>query len=151
MQRIGDILRSFLAGKLSSDDERAVELVSASREIRGDAGRHARVRDIRGRTLVLEVDHPGWAQLVGMRKAEILRRLGEAVPGFALRELRVVVGAGPGRPARPGKRRAAGPPSAKEAAELGAALSEVSDEKLRRALRELYEKARIDTGDKPGV
>ena len=160
MQRVGELLRSFLAGKLTDADEQIVELVAACGEILGDAGRHTSVRDLRGRTLVLTVDHPGWAQLLSMRKADILRRLAERLPGVSIDELRVVVGVDATvRPAprrvRPAQSTLPGPDV------MASALSTVRDEGLRRSLRALYEQAaqssedsegdRIDTGDTPGV
>lgn len=151
MQRIGDLLRAFLAGKLTTEDERAVDLVAACRELLGDAGRHTRVKDIRGTTLVLEVDHPGWAQLVSMRKADLLRGLADKVPGSALRDLRVVVGAGQPRTAPARSSRVPVADEDPPGPDLKTALSGVQDEGLRRALRALYERARIDTGNKPGV
>ncbi len=147
MRRVGEILKQFLAGKLSGEAERTVELVTACKEILGDAGRHARVRDVRASTLVLEVDHPGWGQLVALRKTEILRLLAQRFPEMHLGELRVVVGSGGSsggaerRHDRSGRRLPAGVDTGPSQS-IEIALADVHDEALKRSLRALYEEAR---------
>jgi hypothetical protein len=138
MRRIGDLLKVFLGGRLSAKEEQTVELVSACREILGAAGRHARLRDVRGVTLVLEVDHPGWGQLILLRKPEVLRRLSERFPDLDLRELKVVAGPGESTRLRPRSRVGVdgGPPPA-----IADALESVRDEGLRASLRRLYERS----------
>jgi len=146
VQRIGAILKAFLASRLSGGNERTAELVEACRALLGQAREHARVRDIRGSTLLIEVDHPGWGQMVALRKGEILRRLGERFPEMGISELRIVSSGGEPRqgPEKagtegPGRRRAA--PAAQAGAPIDEALSGVRDDDLRRSLRSLYERA----------
>ena len=152
MRRVGDLLRAFLAGRLSSEADRVIELVEAWRELGGQAAQHVRVRDIRGGAVVLEADHPGWGQLVSLRRTELLRRLRERFPEMELRELRIVAGGG-GRGNVPGAGKGQGKPGRGGPAdreEMDRVLSEVPDGELRRALRALYEKAREPGGSEPG-
>lgn len=148
MQRVGDLLKAFLSSRLTHDGERVVELVAAWQEVAGDASAHVRVRDLRSGIIVLEADHPGWGQLMGMRKPAILRVLRERFPEMDLRDVRVVVGPGvpaADRPPPPGGRNAQEEPGGDQkpvqAEPIDDVLARVPDEGLRRSLRALYEEA----------
>jgi hypothetical protein len=160
VRRIGELVRVFLAGRLTGEEERVATLVTACREVLGEAGGHARVRDIRGHSLVLEMDHPGWAQLVAMRKGDILRHLAMRAPWAEIRELRLIIGGPAERPSQKARiRRSTGAGKSKPSLPVEG----IRDERLRRALSSLYDQAetnteesgaergRIDSGEKPGV
>jgi hypothetical protein len=142
VRRIGDLLKAFLATRLSAEGERMIELVEAWRELAGISAAHVRVRDLRGKVLVLEADHPGWAQLVGLRKASYLSSLQRRFPDLEIQDIRLTVGSG-GEPAGGGRPRVppAEPPRKGEPARIEEARSAVPDKGLREALRALYEKA----------
>jgi hypothetical protein len=146
VQRIGELLKLFLSRRLDREGERMAELVAAWPEAAGDAAAHVRVRDLRGGTIVVEADHPGWAQLVGMRKSTMLRRLRERFPDLGLEDIRVVAGArGPesaGTGRRPSKALGENPPPRPEGIEEQ--LGRVPDEGLRKSLRALYDEAEGD-------
>ena len=45
-----------------------------------EAAEHLRIKDIKGKTLTLETDHPGWIQVAQLRKNEILEKIRERFP-----------------------------------------------------------------------
>lgn len=55
---------------------------------------HTHPRDIRGRVLIVEADHPGWVQLLHMQKRSILRKINREYPQLEVKEIRIVVGGG---------------------------------------------------------
>lgn len=154
MQRVGDLLKLFLSKRLDREGERMAELVAAWPEAAGDAAAHVRVRDLRSGTIVAEADHPGWSQLLLMRKSSILRRLRERFPELDLREIRVMAGprapegqVGGGMAARGRERGWGGKPSPGDPG-IEESLERLPDEGLRRSLRSLYEEA-ADGGERP--
>jgi hypothetical protein len=91
---------------------------------------------------VLEADHPGWGQLMSMRKPAILKVLRERFPEMDLRDVRVVVGSG--APAAPRPPAPGGTEAQKEP--IDDVLARVPDEGLRRSLRALYEETDRPSG-----
>ena len=55
---------------------------------------HTHPRDIRGRVLIVEADHPGWVQLLHMQKRSILRKISRQYPELEVKDIRIVVGGG---------------------------------------------------------
>jgi hypothetical protein len=147
LKRVGELLKAFLSSRLSQEGESVLSLVEAWREVAGEAAPHVRVRDFRSGTVVLEADHPGWGQLVGLRAASLVKGLQTRVPELEIRSLRVTVSRIPAEPARTLERAGGeqssgtGPPPKAESGAIEETLSAVPDEGLRRALRALYEKA----------
>jgi predicted nucleic acid-binding Zn ribbon protein len=61
-----------------------------------DLAVHTRIVDIRGHVLVIEADHPTWASMAMMRKAQIVGRLKRQFPELGITRLQVRSG-DPGR------------------------------------------------------
>ena len=40
-----------------------------------EVAEHLKIQDIKGRTLLLAADHPGWVQMAQLRKNEILEKI----------------------------------------------------------------------------
>jgi hypothetical protein len=121
---------------------------------------HSRVYDLKNGSLFVEVDHPGWMQLLLIRKAPILQRVKRRFPELKVQDLRVRVnlsyagrrggrGEGPQEPGREARQEAAGQaapaapgaanPEEGAAAEVESLLAGVQSEELRRRLRRLFE------------
>jgi hypothetical protein len=154
VKRVGELLKAFLSSRISEEGEGVLSLVEAWREVAAEAARHVRVRDYRNGTVVLEADHPGWGQLVGLRAPALLKSLRTRLPELEIQALKVTVGRTPAASeAVPGRasRQSVGvdPPGQDTAAEargIEERLSGLPDEGLRRALRALYEKAEDPEG-----
>lgn len=55
-----------------------------------DLASHSRPRDIRNDTLIIDADHPGWVQMIYMKKALILKNIRRAFPQIKIRDIRVL-------------------------------------------------------------
>jgi predicted nucleic acid-binding Zn ribbon protein len=93
MRRIGDLLREFLRdrGWLGQDPSAVIFLQWQT--VAGEAfGGHSRPVEIEDGTLIVEVDHPGWLQLLLMKKVSLLAAVQEAAPGAGVRDLSLRLG-----------------------------------------------------------
>ena len=52
---------------------------------------HSRVYEVKNRNLFVEVDHPGWMQLLLMKKPQILRSLKRKYPILNIRDVKIKV------------------------------------------------------------
>jgi hypothetical protein len=52
---------------------------------------HSRIYEIANRDIFIEVDHPGWMQLLLMKKPQILRTVKRKVPSMNVKDIRVKV------------------------------------------------------------
>jgi hypothetical protein len=52
---------------------------------------HSRIYEVAGGNLFVEVDHPGWMQMLLMKKNKILRSVKRNYPALDIRELRIKV------------------------------------------------------------
>ena len=86
MDKAGDILKEFFSFYNLEGGEKYASLLSSWRKIAGDdIASHSRVADLRGGALIVEVDHPGWMQLLQIKHDEILGKLSTTYPGLGIR------------------------------------------------------------------
>lgn len=52
---------------------------------------HSRVYEVKNRNLFVEVDHPGWMQLLLMKKPQILRSVKRKYPALNIRDVKIKV------------------------------------------------------------
>ena len=64
-----------------------------------DLAAHSKPRDIKNEVLIVEADHPGWMQMITMKKREILREVRRRFPQIRIKDVRVVLYSGPQRSA----------------------------------------------------
>ncbi|MCF7946251.1 MAG: DUF721 domain-containing protein [Spirochaetia bacterium] len=57
-----------------------------------DIAAHAKLKEIENHTLLVEVDHPGWSQMVSMKKKVILKRVQREFPELDIHAIRVLLG-----------------------------------------------------------
>lgn len=67
-----------------------------------DLAAHSKPRDIKNEVLIVEADHPGWMQMITMKKREILREVRHRFPQIRIKDVRVVLYSGPQRMAEGG-------------------------------------------------
>ena len=90
MKKVGDLLREYLRDRGWLSGSPYEPLFSRWREIAGEAiAAHARLADVRDGFLLVEVDHPGWIQMVRMRQASLLQAARKVVPTSAVEGIRV--------------------------------------------------------------
>jgi hypothetical protein len=76
MERAGDLLNAFFRFHNIAGGDEYVSFFSSWHEIVGtDLAAHTQPIDIRGEALVVEVDHPGWMQMLQLQKDRILQRI----------------------------------------------------------------------------
>jgi len=101
---------------------------------------HSRIYEIRNGDLYVEVDHPGWMQLLLMKKRRIIAVVRRKYPSLKIRELRVRVNLSYPNITSPSE---ALPEQGSEESkqQVEAAVSGVGDEGLRRRLKRLFLKS----------
>ncbi len=153
MERAGDILKAFLS---DADLQKGRRYDTFFRSWEGIAGEplasHSRVLEIEGRTVVVQVDHPGWFQMLRFHQSRILERIQKGYPELGITAVRVRVEQGPGYGSAPGASGRAAPPereprrrdtrvpppSMPSAAPTPPSVSEIEDPSLREALKRLH-------------
>ena len=92
MERAGDLLKDIFkdsvykkAGKFSSFFRKWQMLAGDELE------KHTRVIDIKNHTIIVEADHPGWVQLLFMKKRKILFLIKKLYPELEIRRMRIVL------------------------------------------------------------
>jgi predicted nucleic acid-binding Zn ribbon protein len=94
-RKAGDILKELIdrRGWLMEDPYSAVflEWNSIAGTVLAD---HSRPVEIRGGTLIVEADHPGWLQMLGMEKGRLLAAIRERSPAAEVREIRFKLSSG---------------------------------------------------------
>jgi hypothetical protein len=169
MERAGELLEAFLRmHNITGGEEYVAFFKSWHRIVGTDLAAHTRVTDIRNGALKVEVDHPGWMQMLQMRKDEVIRKVARQYPQLEVTNLhmRLVTafsGPGPGTgPASERAARGAGADSGEGSAQRGAgadsgpahsgpaeparedsknareALERIEDETLKNTLARLY-------------
>ncbi len=97
MKKAGDVLREFLRERGWLEGNPYDPLFKGWKAIAGEAlSEHARLVDVQNGVLLVEVDHPGWLQMLQLRTTPLLEAARKTVPLASVTGLRVRVG--PGRP-----------------------------------------------------
>ena len=86
----GDILKQLFDNmKISNQGE---TLFDAWPELVGEeAAEHLKIKDTKGKTLVLEADHPGWVQVAQLRKKEILEKIKGRFPDKYISNIKILL------------------------------------------------------------
>jgi hypothetical protein len=74
------------------EEKKYVSLFKSWETIAGtDLASHSVVKEIEGKTLIIEVDHPGWSQLITIQKKSILRKIQNMFPELEILRIRIVL------------------------------------------------------------
>jgi hypothetical protein len=93
VEKAGDILKQFLdkqslkAANNYSSFFRSWETIAGE-----DTAAHSRILDVRKKTLIIEVDHPAWMQMLQMRYKEILNNVQKTFPELSIDKMHIRVG-----------------------------------------------------------
>lgn len=92
MKRAGDLIGKLFS-TISGDDLKTYgELFSSWKEMAGtDIAAHSRILELQKGLLYIGVDHPGWMQMIGFKKQQILQSLKSGYPSLEIRDLRLVL------------------------------------------------------------
>jgi len=152
LRRADELIEKFLDSIGSSDGSVYVDLFKSWRKVAGDRiADHARPIDIKGSSLVVETDHPGWSQMVIMNRSRILTQLSRQFPDLKLTGI-IVHLAGDLRKtaqqatAEPREKTPPPPPPRPPSASEKEALEKIEDTELRGVLDRLRDEiAQNDT------
>ena len=93
MEKAGDILKQLLDTK---QRQNAAHYSSLFKGWEGMVGapmdQHSWVKDIVNNILLVEVDHPGWMQMLFFKKRQILSSLKKAYPDLAISDISIRLG-----------------------------------------------------------
>jgi predicted nucleic acid-binding Zn ribbon protein len=101
VRQIGDVLRDFLKEHGWPTEDPYAPLFRGWDRIAGpELGSRSRVVEVEDGVIVVEVDHPGWLQMLQLRKRALLEASRKAAPGGRIEDLRgrMVRQAPPGSP-----------------------------------------------------
>ena len=90
MKKASEILSQFFDQAQLEKAQKYSSFFRSWRTIVGiDIASHTRVREIERDVLIVEADHPGWAQMIELKKRRILRDINKKYPEFSLSNIRV--------------------------------------------------------------
>ena len=86
-----EILKSYFNSQQVDKAGQYHSFFSSWRELAGlDLSAHSTPRDIRNHTLIVDADHPGWVQMIYLKKKSILRKIRHTFPQLDITDLRVL-------------------------------------------------------------
>ena len=92
MRRADDLIQRFLDSVGQSEGAAYVGMFRSWQPIVGERiAAHAQPVDVRGHSLVVEADHPGWVQMVMMKRQTIIREINRRYPELSITGLTVRV------------------------------------------------------------
>lgn len=90
MKKAGDLLNSFFDEVQREKGERYVAFYESWQKIAGEKiGRNSRIVDLEGAVLIVEVDHPGWIQLLQINEKKILYKVRKLYPELGVEKLKI--------------------------------------------------------------
>jgi hypothetical protein len=93
MEKAGDILKALLDSKQRQNAAHYSSLFKGWKAMVGPPlEQHSRVKDIINNILIVEVDHPGWMQMLFFKKRQVLGRLKKAYPELAISDMSIRLG-----------------------------------------------------------
>ncbi len=91
MKKAGDLLKEFFDNiKIKGKEEETI-FTSWEKIAGNDIAGHSRIKDLKKGVLTIEADHPGWIQIINLKKKQILERLCEKYPEREIEEIRIVL------------------------------------------------------------
>jgi predicted nucleic acid-binding Zn ribbon protein len=77
---------------LQPEEKKYVSIFRSWEKIAGtDIASHSVVKEIESKTLIIEVDHPSWSQLLTIQKKSILRKIQNMFPELEILRIRIVL------------------------------------------------------------
>jgi predicted nucleic acid-binding Zn ribbon protein len=89
VRKAGDVLRDYLKERGWPAEDPYAPLFRGWEGIAGrELGRRSRVVEVEDGVVIVEVDHPGWLQMLQLRKRQLLEAARKSVPGGRIEDLR---------------------------------------------------------------
>lgn len=92
MKRAGDILKLYLEkGKINKNSKRS-DIFSRWTDIIGkNFSLHIKIKELEKKTIIIEVDHPGWYQKVKFQETEILKKIKSLYKELDIRNIKIML------------------------------------------------------------
>jgi predicted nucleic acid-binding Zn ribbon protein len=95
VKKIGDLLKEYLKEMGWLEGNPYEPLFQGWKQIAGEAlAAHSRLIDVHNGMLLVEVDHPGWLQMLQLRKTALLEAARRAAPQAGIEGIRTRLGGG---------------------------------------------------------
>jgi predicted nucleic acid-binding Zn ribbon protein len=95
VKKIGDLVREYLRERGWAGGNPYDPLFKEWKRIAGEAlAEHSRLLDVRAGILLVEVDHPGWLQVLQLRTAALLEAARSIAPLASLEGIKIRLGSG---------------------------------------------------------
>lgn len=92
MKKASDLVNDFFSFYGIKDDKGYADFFNAWIRIAGSKlAAHARAQDVRRGALVVEVNHPGWMQMLEFKKKTILKQIQKQFPKLEINRLQIKV------------------------------------------------------------
>ena len=92
MEPVGSLLKQYLESHNLRSDSGYPALFRGWRTvIHGQLVEHSRVLDVKNRVLIVEVDHPGWRQILLLQKVDILKKVHRLFPELEIADIKTVL------------------------------------------------------------
>ena len=91
MRDSADIIKQFFDRDIAQEGEDWIRLISSWERIIGtDLAAHITIKDMKGSVLILNCDHPGWAQIFYMKKTAIMNKIRKQFTKSTIKSFRVI-------------------------------------------------------------
>ena len=92
MKKAGDILGDFMRNLHLNMENGYSSVFKSWSSIAGeDMSSHSAIKDLTNGILLVEADHPGWIQLLQMRKKKILKNVQKNYPELDIVDIRFIL------------------------------------------------------------
>ncbi len=90
MKKAHDILKSLLDNYSPLKGDTYHTFFRSWAQIAGtDVAAHSKIEDIRGGVVYVSVDHPGWIQMIQMKKNSLVKTIQQRYPELEITDLRL--------------------------------------------------------------
>jgi hypothetical protein len=146
VEKAGDVLKQLIDSKQRQNAAHYSSLFKGWESMVGSPlDRHSWVKDIVNNILMVEVDHPGWMQMLFFNKRKVLTRLRQTYPELAIKDMSIRLGDERGKrgsveplPATPSSEDTVAAEDPEIAASIEDAVGKVEEEELKNGLRKLF-------------
>ncbi len=156
MKKAADVLKKVLDEKWRQNSSGYSSVFGGWPQIIGTSlAEHSQIYEISNRNLFVEVDHPGWMQMLLLKKRQVLQILKRKFPELGIQDLKIKVNPSyrsiiPVEQDQPEEAAESGDPKIEvQLQELEEAVAEVRSEELKRRLKRLFFSS-IKRGSTPG-
>ncbi|NOY08242.1 MAG: DUF721 domain-containing protein [Spirochaetes bacterium] len=95
MEKAGDLVKEYLDSLRLNKKTGNVEIFKGWYSlVDSSLASHSKVFEFEKSVLYVEVDHPGWAQTIFLKKKGIMGSIRKEYPGLEIKDIRVIINSG---------------------------------------------------------